>query len=540
MLKLLKTYPGLLIVVLTAFLLVFHIDVLPVSIMEARNFITAREMIDDGNWLLTTMNGEARYEKPPLPTWITALFAMAFGTENLWALRLPAILMLGFTGYGVFLISKELLNSFKLALLNAAITITSFYILAIIFEAPWDIYTHGFMLLGIFFLLQHFFKKTSNHLIIASIFIGCSILSKGPISIYGLLLPFLIAYGLVYKYNISKSALIKIVTVVILSLLIGGWWFLYVRMADPDTFLKITQKETGNWNNYNVRPFYYYWSFFANSGLWLIPAFVSLLYPYLKNKVSNLKAYRFSLIWVLASLVLLSIVPEKKSRYLVPTLIPLAINCGFYIEYLIKNFKHFNLKEKIAPVVHFSVLIAVALAIPVVLFITFKEVIFADWFFSILLIMSALASAITMLWFLRKKELKNLTIASIVFYACLLFFGMPLVEQLPKHNYTPISDLKSDIEISNMELMSLNEISPEIIWQYGDQIPEITIDKLSEIKTNEELAILVTNLESSQQEFLNNNFEVNQLKTYDLNWAKVDAKNHKKRLTAQLLKLKKL
>jgi hypothetical protein len=311
-------------------------------------------------------------------------------------------------------------------------------------------------------------------------------------------------------------------------------------MADPDTFLKITQKETGNWNNYNVRPFYYYWSFFANSGLWLIPAFVSLLYPYLKNKVSNLKAYRFSLIWVFASLVLLSIVPEKKSRYLVPTLIPLAINCGFYIEYLIKNFKHFNLKEKIAPVVHFSVLIAVALAIPVVLFITFKEVIFADWFFSILLIMSALASAITMLWFLRKKELKNLTIASIVFYACLLFFGMPLVEQLPKHNYTPISDLKSDIEISNMELMSLNEISPEIIWQYGDQIPEITIDKLSEIKTNEELAILFTNLESSQQEFLNNNFEVIQVKTYDLNWAKVDAKNHKKRLTAQLLKLKKL
>jgi 4-amino-4-deoxy-L-arabinose transferase-like glycosyltransferase len=540
MLKILKTYPGFSIIALTVLVLVFHIDVLPVSIMEARNFITAREMIDDGNWLLTTMNGEARYEKPPLPTWITALFAMAFGIENLWALRLSAILMLGFAGYGVFLISQELLNSFKLALLNATITITSFYILAIIFEAPWDIYTHGFMLLGIFFLLQHFFKKPSNNLIIASIFIGCSILSKGPISIYGLLLPFLIAYGIVYKYNISKSALIKIVVVVILSLLIGGWWFLYVRMADPDTFLKITQKETGNWNNYNVRPFYYYWSFFANSGLWLIPAFVSLLYPYLKNKVSNLKAYRFSLIWVLASLVLLSIVPEKKSRYLVPTLIPLAINCGFYIEYLIKHFKHFNLKEKIAPVFHFSVLIAVALAIPVVLFIKFKDVVFEDWFFSTLLIISALASAVTMMWFLKKNDAKNLTIASVVFYGCIIFFGMPLVEQLPKNNYTPISDLKSDIEISNIKLMSLNEISPEIIWQYGDQIPETTIDKLSEIKTNEELAILVTNLESSQQQFLNNNFEVTYLKTYDLNWADVDAKNHKKRLTAQLLKLKKL
>jgi 4-amino-4-deoxy-L-arabinose transferase-like glycosyltransferase len=507
--------------------------------MEARNFITSREMIDNGNWLLTTMNGEARYEKPPLPSWITALFGMAFGIGNLWALRLPAILMLGFTGYGVFLISKQLQNNFNLALLNAVITITSFYILAIIFEAPWDIYTHGFMLLGIFFLLQHFLKKQANYLIIASFFIGCSVLSKGPISIYGLLLPFLIAYGIVYKYKFSKSALLKLVAIIILSLLIGGWWFLYVRMADPDTFLKITEKETGNWNSYNVRPFYYYWSFFANSGLWLIPAFMSLLYPYLKNRVSNLKAYRFSLIWVLASLVLLSLVPEKKSRYLVPTLIPLAINCGFYIEYVIKHFKYFNLKEKIAPTFHFSILILLALAIPAVLLFQFKEMIFADWFYSTLLIFSALASGTTMIWFLKKRDVKNLTIASVAFYGSILFFGMPLVEQLPKHNYTPISDLKAEIEISNIQLMRLNEISPEIIWQYGDQIPETTIDKLSDIKKNDELAILVTNLESSQQNFLNDNFEVIKLKTYDLNWAEVDDKNHKKRLTAQLLKLKK-
>lgn len=539
MLKIIKTYPALFIVVITTLLLVFHIDVLPVSIMEARNFITAREMIDDGNWLLTTMNGEARYEKPPLPSWITALFGMAFGIGSLWALRLPAILMLGFTGYGVFLISKQLLNNFNLAILNAVIAITSFYILAIIFEAPWDIYTHGFMLLGIFFLLQHFLKKRTNYLIIASFFIGCSILSKGPISIYGLLLSFLIAYGIVYKYKISKSALIKIVAIIILSLLIGGWWFLYVRMVDSETFFKITEKETGNWNSYNVRPFYYYWSFFANSGLWLIPAFVSLLYPYLKSKVSNLKAYQFSLIWVLASLVLLSLVPEKKSRYLVPTLIPLAINCGFYMEYVIKHFKYFKLKEKIAPVVHFSVLIAVALAIPAVLLFQFKEVIFADWFYSTLLIFSALASGTTMIWFLKERNIKNLTIASVAFYGSILFFGMPLVKHLPKHNYTPITDLKDEIEISNIHLMSLNEISPEIIWQYGDQIPETTIDKLSDIKKNDELAILVTNFESSQQKFLNDNFEIIHLKNFDLNLAEVNAKNHKKRLTAQLLKLKK-
>lgn len=47
----------------------FNAD-LPTDIMEARNIVTAREMVADGNWLVPTMNGELRLEKPPLPTWV--------------------------------------------------------------------------------------------------------------------------------------------------------------------------------------------------------------------------------------------------------------------------------------------------------------------------------------------------------------------------------------------------------------------------------------------------------------------------------------
>ena len=48
------------------------LNTVQVSIMEARHFISAHEMVADGHWLLTTMNGEPRYEKPPLPTWLSA------------------------------------------------------------------------------------------------------------------------------------------------------------------------------------------------------------------------------------------------------------------------------------------------------------------------------------------------------------------------------------------------------------------------------------------------------------------------------------
>ena len=89
--SMLKKHPILIIIGIVGVLLMPYLDVLEVTIMEARNFISAREMLTDGHWILTTMNGEARYQKPPLPTWLTALSASIFGIKNIWGLRLSLI-----------------------------------------------------------------------------------------------------------------------------------------------------------------------------------------------------------------------------------------------------------------------------------------------------------------------------------------------------------------------------------------------------------------------------------------------------------------
>ena len=43
-----------------------HLSAFEVNLMEARNFVTAREVVFDGAWLIPTMNGEVRIAKPPL------------------------------------------------------------------------------------------------------------------------------------------------------------------------------------------------------------------------------------------------------------------------------------------------------------------------------------------------------------------------------------------------------------------------------------------------------------------------------------------
>src|SRR5690606_27816531 len=70
-----------------------NLEAIFVNIMEARNFITAREMIEGGNWIFTTLNDMPRYQKPPLPTWLTAFSGMVFGLDSLWGLRLPAAIL---------------------------------------------------------------------------------------------------------------------------------------------------------------------------------------------------------------------------------------------------------------------------------------------------------------------------------------------------------------------------------------------------------------------------------------------------------------
>lgn len=310
MIKAIEKYPILSLLVLVLLMLLPNLGELKVTIMEARNFVSAREMLSDNNWILTTMNGLPRYEKPPLPTWITALFGLVFGIKNVYALRLPGVIMVWLTGVFVYLFSKELTQNKRNSFVNGIITVSSFYIVAIIIEAPWDIYTHGFMMLAIYFLYKNYQQYNLKRTLFATLLIACSVMSKGPISLYALLLPFLLAYAVVY--GIKYKFITRTLSPLVLGVVLGSAWFVYVRFADADAFMRIATAETSNWSNYNVKPFYYYWSFFIQSGIWTIPAMPGLLYPYMVKRVKNAEHYKLSLFWTLFSVVLLSLVPEKK------------------------------------------------------------------------------------------------------------------------------------------------------------------------------------------------------------------------------------
>ncbi|NNK73739.1 MAG: glycosyltransferase [Flavobacteriaceae bacterium] len=530
------------IVTLAVLMLGVSFNFLEVSIMEARNFITAREMIDEGNWLLTTMNGEPRYQKPPLPTWITAIFMMVFGMKQVIFIRLPGIIMVSVIGLFIYFFSKRITGNSRGSLINALIALTSFYILAIVIEAPWDIYTHGFMCLGVFNIFMLLIKERGywKHTLLAGLFIGASILSKGPISLYALLLPFLIAFGLSYRYRLLKVKLFSLFSVLIIALIIGGWWYLYVRIMDPESFQAMASKETTNWANYNVRPFYYYWSFFTQSGIWTIPAFMGLLYPYMKSRVSNLKAYKLTFYWTIIAVILLSVIPEKKSRYLMPVLIPLALNTGFYVNYMIKTYTSLPSKvEKVPMQLHFGLIAFICLAFPVGGYFFLKDNAAVNWvFFGFVSILMVVLGIFLIRSLIGRRMVDGLYWV-VAFVLIAFLFISPMSGYLKSDNYRPISKLRSELQASNQNLYKSEGISPEMIWQFGDRIPAIDLSDMNRLADNAEFMLLtgVNNEESIS--FLNSRYDIEFIRTYDLNIVSEDSKSYKSRLRNSLYRLRK-
>ena len=528
------------VLLITAILIFFvNLDVIYINIMEARNFITAREILDKNNWLLTTLNDLPRYQKPPLPTWLTALSASLFGLDSLTALRLPAAISSLFLMLFFYKLLPKTGISKKQSFLSSLILISSFYIIFAGRNGQWDIFTHAFMMLSIYYLWNFFNNQKSpyRNALLAALFFGFSFMSKGPVSLYALLLPFLVSYGIVYKFKDLKLKWKPLIIFLVIAAIVSSWWYLYVRMADPEAFIKITTKETANWSSYNIRPFYYYWSFVTQSGIWTIPSFVALLYPYLKNKVSNKKAYTFSLLWTLIAVFLLSVIPEKKSRYLLPVLIPMAFNTGFYIEYLFKNFRNLPLKEK--AVVHLNhgliAIIGVAFPIGAYLLLDIQDHVFSYIFSSVLLFGIGVAIFI----FLKKNEYPKVFYLTVGFIVAIIVAAFPLSNTFLKNpDFNNIASLNSFAKKENIIVYEYDSFTPELIWEYGKPIPVLTKDSL-QMPEEKKFGLLFYERDSVEIKQLQKDYNFMAKQRFDINYVHPSKSGYKDRLIRQFYVLEK-
>ena len=277
-----------LLVIICLISFVPNLGVFDPSLMEARNFVTAREMVQDGNWLLPTMNGEYRLAKPPLPTWITALAMLLIGnSENVFALRLPAV----FAGivlvlsiyFFVFIKTKNKEQAFISGIIGA----TSLLILQMARTGSWDIHCHAWMLAAISCWVYALSadKVKSNWLFVSALFMGLSFMSKGPVSFYTILLPYIIASLAMKDFSIRKLQFSQGILFLIILVIVSFWWPVYVYFNKAEIGMAVMKTEATAWASRHVRPFYFYFHFPVYIGIWTIPLLASFFWKYAREKV---------------------------------------------------------------------------------------------------------------------------------------------------------------------------------------------------------------------------------------------------------------
>lgn len=266
------------------------------DLMEARNFITAREMLTEGNWLSPTMNGKPRLEKPPLPTWITALSTKyGGGLTDRFAMRFPAAAVATLMVLFFFGLCRQLSREKYLPLLGAAVLATSMLVIQQARTNTWDIYAHAFMVGSIWLLVKGWKSGRWFDFIASGALMGLSILSKGPVAPYAMWLPFMLAYGLGYGTTAFKIYWKQTTVVLLIGLLIGFGWNLYMLAELPNKMEQVLDKETTSWGNRHVRPFYFYLHFALYIGVWSVFMVAAFFYKYAAPRINKWGNYRFTL-----------------------------------------------------------------------------------------------------------------------------------------------------------------------------------------------------------------------------------------------------
>ena len=134
----------ILLLVSVAAFIVHNRTILP-DIMECRNLVTAREIVESGDWFVPTLNGELRLEKPPLPTWIAAGIE-ALSPDSLGLQRTAAGIAAMMLVFFFYLCGELLTRDRRLAFYSSLVLCTSYSLILMGRTATWDIYCHAFMM----------------------------------------------------------------------------------------------------------------------------------------------------------------------------------------------------------------------------------------------------------------------------------------------------------------------------------------------------------------------------------------------------------
>lgn len=298
---------------------------------EAYYAQTPREMIERGDWIVPSFNGQPRVNKPPLSYWVVAAFYRVFSPQLFWE-RFPMALAAYGAVWAVFWIGR-VLGPERSALLAALFFATGFRFMILARRLLIDILMLACLLAAVGFFLSWLKNGKRIHLLAAAFCFGLAFLAKGPVALLPALVLglYLLASGRLGTFRNRDW-----IWAGGLFLLVSSSWFLCLALRlGPDVVWNFFLEENlGRYTHLDLGPrrgpFYYLGVFLVDFFPWSLLFGAAALQALKERRLGGPRL--LLLIWIGAYFLFFSFSHNKQEYYLLPLYPAAALWVAFYLE----------------------------------------------------------------------------------------------------------------------------------------------------------------------------------------------------------------
>ena len=332
----------LLIVVLCMAAFLVNNNALTTNGEEAKTIVTARDMVATGNWMELSMNGEETLTMPPLAAWVAACVEKIY-PDNISAQRAVSAVLGTLWTLFFFGVARYMERRRGFAEVATIVFLTCYQVIYLGRMVSSDIYCISFMMGAVYFLMRLFYDSRYyahphkwRWALLAGLMMGLSFLARGVWPFYVILIPYLSTVLTLKRPNMEGRWLPLLLTVVV-ALITFGWYYAYLFSQHPEAVNEMLRSELAPWVTGSSRPWYYYWRFYTEMGVWAILALATFAVPYWSKRVSTKRPYLMAMLWLVVALVLLTLTPEKSMDDLVVLMPPFALAVASIIYYYLEG-----------------------------------------------------------------------------------------------------------------------------------------------------------------------------------------------------------
>ena len=283
---------------------------------EAKIVVTARDIANIGNWMSPSMNGVECLSTPPLAAWVAAFVERTY-PGNISAQRCVSAVLATICCFFFFGVARYMERRRGFAELATMVFLTCYHVIYMGRMVSHEVYSITFIMGAIYFLMRLFYDSRYHAhphkwrwALLAGLMLGLSFLSNGIMTFYALFLPFAVTTMVLKRPDLKGRGWPLLLTTLV-AFLSFGWWYAWLFTHHPEVTGEVLKSELAPWMTGHARPWYYYWRFFAEVGVWAVLALASFFVLYWRKRVSTKRPYLMSMLWVVVALVLLSIMPRR-------------------------------------------------------------------------------------------------------------------------------------------------------------------------------------------------------------------------------------